>query len=127
MRTVEYHNAYCGEFRTWPPNGLHLGHKGAMHLVSTPPGPLGAEGGGPETMRPVVGHFSLQHLSCWVMHASDPWVLGLTVNYGKSSLTPNQGVVFLGMALDSRQMIASPSLQWTTCSVCSFDFRRAGS
>ena len=38
--------------------------------------------------------------------------LGLTVSYSKSSLTPNQAVVFLGMALDYQQMIASPSLRW---------------
>ena len=33
--------------------------------------------------------------------------LGFTVNWGKSSLTPSQSVVFLGVRLDSRRMLAS--------------------
>ena len=35
--------------------------------------------------------------------------LGLTVNYGKSCLIPSQQVLFLGITLDSVQMLAFPS------------------
>ena len=35
--------------------------------------------------------------------------LGLTVNYAKSSLTPSQGAVFIGIQLESQLMRAAPS------------------
>ena len=35
--------------------------------------------------------------------------LGLTVNYKKSCLVPSQSVVFIGLVLDSRLMLASPT------------------
>lgn len=43
----------------------------------------------------------LDHVSC----------LGLTVNFAKSSLTPSQRVVFIGVAVDSLTMSAQPSPQ----------------